>query len=124
MDQPQRLGDAETYHSPKLTDAELAAGLLEPIYETAMCIELELLGMTFVRQERVPAYYKRRLLGEYRIDLVVNNLVIVEIKSVSAVSPVFEAQLLTYMRLTGRHVGLLINFHSRLLKDGIRRMIL
>ncbi len=60
----------------------------------------------------------------HRIDLVVNDIVIVEIKSVVAVPPVFEAQLLTYMRLTGRHVGLLINFHSRLLKDGIRRMIL
>jgi GxxExxY protein len=80
--------------------------------------------MTFVRQERLPAYYKRRLVGDYRIDLIVNEMVIVEIKSVTVVPPVFEAQLLTYLRMTHLRVGLLINFHSRLLRDGIRRMVL
>ncbi len=80
--------------------------------------------MTFVRQERLPAYYKRRLVGDYRIDLIVNEMVIVEIKSVTAVPPVFEAQLLTYLRLTHLRLGVLINFHSRLLRDGIRRMVL
>jgi GxxExxY protein len=102
----------------------LGPGLLETMYETAMCIELEDLGLAFLRQERLPAYYKGRLVGDYRIDLIVNDLVIVEIKSVTAIPPVFEAQLLTYLRLTRLRVGLLINFHSRLLKDGIRRMVL
>jgi len=134
MNQPQRHGDPETDGLSPLTSPIIGAaievhrvlgpGLLEPIYETAMCIELDDCGVTFVRQSRVPAYYKGRLLGEYRIDLIVGDLVVVEVKSVVSVLPVFEAQLLTYLRLTGKRVGLLINFHSRLLKDGIRRMVL
>lgn len=134
MNQPQRHGDTETDELSPLTSRIIGAaievhrvlgpGLLEPIYETAMCIELDDCGVTFVRQSRVPAYYKGRLLGEYRIDLVIEDLVVVEVKSVVSVLPVFEAQLLTYLRLTGKRVGLLINFHSRLLKDGIRRMVL
>ena len=66
----------------------------------------------------------RQLLGEYRVDLIVEDTVIVEIKSVAAVLPVFEGQLLTYLKATNKRVGLLINFNSRLLKDGITRMML
>ena len=102
----------------------LGPGLLEQIYESAMCIELEDCGMSFVRQSRIPAYYKGRLLGEYRVDLVVGDLVLVEVKCVEHLSPVHEAQLLTYLRLTGKRVGLLMNFNSRLLKEGIKRLIL
>jgi GxxExxY protein len=102
----------------------LGPGLLEPLYERALCIELDYRGVQFERQVRLPAYYRGRLLGEYRIDLIVRSAVIVEIKSVVDLAPVFEAQMLTYLRLTGKHVGLLINFNSRLLKSGIRRFVL
>lgn len=102
----------------------LGPGLLETLYEQAVCIELEDERVSYARQTHRPVYYKSRLLGEYRIDLVVNDLVLVEIKSVERMNPVFEAQLLTYLRLTGKRVGLLINFNSRLLKDGIVRRIL
>jgi GxxExxY protein len=99
-------------------------GLLESIYEEAICIEFDDLGLTYTRQKRLPVYYKGRSLGEYCMDLVVEDLVIVEIKSVERFNPVFEAQLLTYMRLTKKRVGLLLNFDSRLTKDGITRRIL
>jgi GxxExxY protein len=102
----------------------LGPGLLEPLYETAMCIEMDEAVLGYLRQTRLPAYYKGRLLGQYRIDLVVEDLVLVEIKSVERMNPLFEAQLLTYLRVTGKRVGLLLNFNSRLMKDGIKRLIL
>jgi GxxExxY protein len=102
----------------------LGPGLLEAMYEAAMRIEFDDAGVKYDRQTRLPAYYKGRLLGEYRVDLVVDNLVLVEVKSVERLNPVFEAQLLTYLRLTGKRIGLLINFNSRLLKDGVKRLIL
>ena len=102
----------------------LGPGLLETIYEAAMCIEFDDAGVKYERQTRLPAYYKGRLLGEYRVDLVVDDLVLVEVKAIERLNPVFEAQLLTYLRLTGKRIGLLINFNSRLLKDGVKRLIL
>ena len=75
-----------------------------------------------MRQLRLPALYKGRALGEYRIDLAIKDLVIVEVKAVERANPLFEAQLLTYLRVTGKPVGLLINCNSRWLKDSIRRM--
>jgi len=102
----------------------LGPGLLETIYEAAICVEFDDAGVKYERQTRLPAYYKGRLLGEYRVDLVVEDLVLVEIKSIERFNPVFEAQLLTYLRLTGKRIGLVINFNSRLLKDGVKRLIL
>jgi GxxExxY protein len=102
----------------------LGPGLLEPAYETAMCVELDDAGISYVRQARLPALYKGRRLGEYRIDLIVDDLAIVEIKSAERNNPLFEAQVLTYLRITGKPVGLLINFNSRLLKDGVKRLLL
>ena len=102
----------------------LGPGLLESLYESALCIELQGLEIEYARQTSIPAFYKGHLLGHYRVDLVVQDLVLVEIKSVERSIPVFEAQLLTYMRLMNKRVGLLINFNSRLLKDGIKRMAL
>jgi len=102
----------------------LGPGLLEPIYLAALCIELDDAGLKYECQVRVPAYYKGRLLGEYRIDLIVEDSVIVEVKSVERMNPVFEAQLLTYLRVTEKRVGLLINFNSRLVKDGVKRLVL
>ena len=103
---------------------QLGPGLLESIYENALTIELELEGLTYKEQLAIPVIYKGRSLGEHRLDLLIQDLVIVEIKSVERFDPVFEAQLLTYLRLTKKRVGLLINFNTRLVKDGIKRFIL
>ena len=101
----------------------LGPGLLEPMYQAAMCIELADCSLGYATQVSIPACYKGRQLGHYRVDLAVQDLVLVEIKSVERMIPVFEAQLLTYLRLTGMHVGLLINVNSRLLREGIKRLI-
>lgn len=98
--------------------------MLESTYEAAMGIELEEAGLKYQRQVTCPAVYKGRAIGEYRIDLIVEDAVVVEIKSVERHDPVFEAQILTYLRITGKKIGLLVNFNSRLLKDGLKRYIL
>jgi GxxExxY protein len=103
---------------------QLGPGLLEGTYEEALCIELEEAGLRYQRQVPVPLVYKGRALGEYRIDLIVERAVIVEVKSVERPDPVFDAQVLTYLRITQSKVGLLINFNRRLLKDGIKRFVL
>jgi GxxExxY protein len=103
---------------------QLGPGLLEGSYESALCIELEDAGWIYQRQLIFPVVYKGRTIGEYRLDLLVEDSVVIEIKSVERFDPVFEAQVLTYLRVTGKKVGLLINFNSRLLKDGIRRFSL
>jgi len=102
----------------------LGPGLLESVYEAALCVELSDSGLKFQRQLNIPALYKGRQVGQYRIDLIVEDAVIVELKSVDRHDPVFEAQVLTYLRVTGKKVGLLINFNSKLLKSGIKRLIL
>jgi GxxExxY protein len=98
----------------------LGPGLLEAAYESALA-ELDDAGLRYVRQKVFPAFYKGRRLGQYQVDLIVEDLVVVEIKSVEVSKPLFEAQLLTYLRVSGTRVGLLINFNSRLLKDGVTR---
>jgi GxxExxY protein len=136
--QPQRHGGTETARKVKelneITEAvigcaievhrQLGPGLLEASYESALCIELDDAGLRYQRQTAIPAVYKGRTIGEYRLDLLVEDAVIIEIKSVERFDPVFQAQLLTYLRVTGKKIGLLINFNSGLLKDGIRRYAL
>ena len=102
----------------------LDPGLLEATYEEALCIEFSDAGMKFQRQMPFPIMYKGRNLGQYRLDLLVDEQVIVEIKSVERFDSVFEAQILTYLRVTGKRIGLLINFNSRLLRDGVKRFAL
>ena len=102
----------------------LGPGLLESLYEEALCIEFDEVKVNYTRQYPCAAYYRVHLLGQYRIDLVVEDLVVVEIKSVERTVPVFEAQLLTYMRLLKKRGGLILNFNSRLLKEGITRRVL
>ena len=103
----------------------LGPGLLESAYEECLCHELRLRGIPFHRQVDLPVTYKGiKLETGYRFDLIVNDLVVVEIKSVETVLPVHEAQLMTYMKLTGKAVGLLINFKVAVLKNGIRRRVL
>lgn len=103
---------------------QLGPGLLEATYEAAMCVELQLQGLRFEAQKAIPISYKGKTIGEYRLDLIVEDEVVVEIKSVERYDPVFEAQILTYLRATGKRVGLLINFNSRLLTHGIKRFVL
>lgn len=103
---------------------ELGPGLLENVYEEALDIECKFDGLDVLRQFKVPVLYRGKTIGEYKLDMLVNDLVIVEIKSVERFDPVFEAQILTYLKITGKRVGLLINFNSRLVKDGIKRFIL
>ena len=102
----------------------LSPGLLESVYEEALCVELSDAGLKFQRQVNIPAVYEGRNVGQYRIDLIVEEAVIVELKSVDRHDPVFEAQILTYLRFTGKKVVLLINFNSKLLKSGIKRFAL
>jgi GxxExxY protein len=104
---------------------ELGPGLLESAYQVSMCRELTLRGITFQSQLEIPVEYKRvRLDCGYRIDLLVDNRVVVELKSIEHFQPVHEAQLITYLRLSGMHVGLLINFNVPVLRRGIVRRIL
>lgn len=103
---------------------ELGPGLLEVTYEEALCIELGIAGLKFGRQVPFPVLYKGRNLGEYRLDLIVEDKVIVEIKSVERFASVFEAQISTYLKATNKKVGLLVNFNNRLLHDGVKRFII
>jgi len=104
----------------------LGPGLLESAYETCMAYELTNTGLQVERQKPLPVVYKEIQLDQgYRIDLLVNNLVVVELKAVEQITAVHEAQILSYLRFSGCKVGLLINFHIKLLKDGgIRRFML
>jgi GxxExxY protein len=99
----------------------LGPGLLESTYEAALAIEFEASKLAFQRQAIIPLSYKGRLIGEHRLDFLVEDAVVLELKSVERFDPVFEAQVLTYLRVSGKHRGLLINFNSRLLKDGLKR---
>lgn len=103
---------------------ELGPDLLESVYEEAMDIACALDGLVVQRQLKIPVLYRGKTIGEYKPDMIVNDLVVVEIKSVERFDPVFEAQVLTYLKITGKRVGLLINFNSRLVKDSVKRFIL
>lgn len=103
----------------------LGPGLLESAYEECLCYELRLRGISYQRQVDLPVIYKDvRLDCGYRLDLVVEATVIVELKAVEKILPIHEAQLLTYLRLSGKRVGLLMNFNVATLKDGIVRRVL
>ena len=99
-------------------------GLLESAYEACLLHELQQVGLRVSSQVPFPLVYNGLKLDiGYRIDLIVEDLVIVEIKCVEAINPVHQAQLLSYMRLSGHNIGLLINFHVAHLRDGIKRMV-
>jgi GxxExxY protein len=103
----------------------LGPGLLESAYEECLCHELHLQGLRFERQVDLPVSYKGLLLScGYKIDLIVEQEVVLELKAVEAILPIHEAQLLTYLKLSGKHVGLLINFNTPILTRGIRRIVL
>ncbi|MGA2225320.1 MAG: GxxExxY protein [Syntrophobacteraceae bacterium] len=103
----------------------LGAGLLESAYEECLCHELGLRGIHFERQKPLPVAFKGVMLDcGYRLDLIVSNAVVVEIKAVETILPVHTAQILTYLKLGGWTVGLLINFNVPVLKEGIKRIVL
>ena len=105
---------------------EFGPGLLERVYEAALAHELSLRGIPVVRQLPANIRYKGELLNEeaYKIDLMVDDSVVVELKTVSSILPIHEAQLHTYMKLSSKCLGLIINFHVPLLKDGIKRHVI
>jgi GxxExxY protein len=104
---------------------ELGPGLLESAYEECLCREVTMRNITYVRQYPLPIKYKGELLEcGYRIDLLVEGTIVVEIKSVEEIASIHEAQLLTYLKLSSKKVGLIINFNVPLLKDGIKRRVL
>lgn len=103
----------------------LGPGLLESTYEECLCAELAEASIAYQRQVPIPSVYKgTRLDCGYRIDLLVDQCLVVEIKAIERLMPIHSAQILTYMRLSGHKVGLLMNFHSILLRDGLRRFVL
>jgi GxxExxY protein len=103
---------------------ELGPGFLESIYEQAMRLELEARGLRFECEKAIAVLYRGTPIPGQRIDLLVGGCVIVEVKAVSAIEPIHVAQVVSYLKTTGLRLGLLINFHERLLKDGIRRIVL
>ncbi len=103
----------------------LGPGLLESAYEECLCYELECRNLKFARQLALPIHYKAITLDcAYRMDVVVENLLILELKAVDKLLPIHDAQLLTYLRLSGLTTGLLMNFNVPVLKDGLKRMML
>ena len=102
----------------------LGPGLLESVYEAAMAYELRKRGLRFERQKPIPVVYEGIHLEEgFRADFIVEDRVIIELKSVEKIAPVHKKQLLTYLRLTNKRLGLLINFNSDLIKNGITRLV-
>ena len=101
----------------------LGPGFLEEVYEEALCVELWLREIPFEPQKRVKVDYKGELVGEGRIDLLVGDQLVVELKAVKAFAPIDRAKVISYLRATRRHLALLINFHVPVLKDGIQRIV-
>jgi GxxExxY protein len=102
----------------------LGPGLLESVYEVCLCKELSLKGIKFQRQVLLPVSYKgEKLDADFRIDILVEDEIIIELKSVEVINPVYEAQLLTYLKLADKKLGLLINFNVPRLIDGFKRML-
>ncbi|WP_179008602.1 GxxExxY protein [Winogradskyella forsetii] len=103
---------------------ELGPGLLESVYEEILYLELKNEGLIVERQKPLPVTWRGKLLDlKYRTDIIIENKVIIEIKSVQEIHPVHPKQLLTYLKLSGLRLGLLINFNSPLIKTGITRIV-
>jgi GxxExxY protein len=102
----------------------LGPGLLESVYEECLCHEFSLISLSFERQKPLPTTYKGRSLDSgYRLDVVVENAIILELKSCEKIEPIHKAQLLTYLKLSGLSLGLILNFNTTLMRDGIVRVV-
>jgi GxxExxY protein len=102
----------------------LGPGFLESVYEEALCLELQRQGIPFVRQQETSIKYKGDPVGIGRVDILVENQLIIELKAVDALAPIHKAQVLSYLRMTGCKLGLLINFNVVLLRQGVERVVL
>jgi GxxExxY protein len=102
----------------------LGPGFLEDVYEQALCLELAARNVSFERQKEVGIDYKGTLVGRGRLDILVNNLIIVELKAIERLEPIHTAQMISYLKATHKQLGLLINFNERILKEGIKRIVL
>jgi GxxExxY protein len=125
------VSEKEDFIGKSIVDAaysvhkNLGPGLLESVYEVCFCHELQKRSLAFQRQVAIPIIYDNTKFDEgLRVDVLVENLVICELKSVEAMNPVFTAQLLTYLKLTNKRLGYLINFNVPLIKNGIKRVVL
>ncbi len=102
----------------------LGPGLLESAYEECLCHEFGLTGLSNERQRPLPVIYKGKELDcGYRLDVVIENIIILELKSCEKIEPIHKAQLLTYLRLSGLHLGLILNFNVPVMRDGIVRIV-
>lgn len=126
-----KLSDKEEYLAKQIVDIairvhkELGPGLLESVYEKCFYYELGNRNIMYQKQKEVPVIYQTLIIDEgLRLDLLVEDLIIVEFKAQENYHPVWEAQLLSYLKLKGKRLGFIINFHVPLMKDGIKRMIL
>ena len=130
MPEPSAQGERDTLTESVIGLAievhrALGPGLLESAYQECLCYELKANGIAFGRQVALPVVYKSvKLDCGYRMDLVVDDRLVVELKTVEKILPIHEAQLLTYLRLSGIRTGLLLNFNTEVLKNGIKRMVL
>ena len=125
------LTETEESVASKIVDAAytvhkvLGPGLLEKVYEVCLCHELSKRGLMFRRQVDIPINYDGLCFDEgLRLDVLVEDLVICELKAVDEMNPVWEAQILSHLKLTGKHLGFLINFNVPLIKNGIKRIII
>jgi GxxExxY protein len=123
-----KLTEREEWLCKEIVDAaykvhkQLGPGLLEKIYEVCFCHELAKKGISFQRQVYLPVVYDGLEFDEgLRLDVFVDDLIICELKAIDIVNPIWEAQILSHLKLTGKHIGFLINFNVTLIKDGIRR---
>lgn len=110
------IGAAMSVHS------DLGPGLLESVYQNALCVELQEQGMSFRAEQPLDVIYRGRHVGHLYADIIVEGRVILELKSVEELAPIHTAQLITYLKATGLRTGLLINFNVRHLRDGIKRL--
>ena len=131
MDKFSQISDATEQVAKEIVDScykvhlALGPGLLESVYESCLVHELTRRGLKCQRQVPVDIEYEGlRIEGGLRIDLLVEDAVVVELKAVDDMNPVFEAQLLTYMKLANKRLGFLVNFNSTLMKQGLKRMVL
>jgi GxxExxY protein len=123
-----KLTEREEWLCKEIVDAaykvhkQLGPGLLEKIYEVCFCHELAKKGISFQRQVYLPVVYDGLEFDEgLRLDVFVDDLIICELKAIDIINPIWEAQILSHLKLTGKHIGFLINFNVTLIKDGIRR---
>ena len=127
----EKISEKEEIVATAIVDAafsvhnKLGPGLLERVYEVCFCHELTKKGLSFRQQVEIPIEYDGiKLDGGLRLDVIVEDIVICEIKAVDEMNPVYQAQLLTYLKLTGKRIGFLINFNVPVIKNGIKRIIL